>query len=32
MIDRFLNWYFDGDSWKYVLVISLGFLLYKFFN
>jgi len=32
MINKFLNWYFDGDAWKYVLVFSLGLLFCKFFG
>jgi len=32
MINKFLNWYFDGDAWKYVLGISLGLLFCKFFG
>ena len=30
MIDKFFNWYFDGNAWLWIVVLFIGILIGKY--
>jgi len=32
MINKFIDWYFDGNAWLWIVVLFVGILLGKYFT